>query len=90
MRYPRMTITEKCSSCSGDGLYKRHTSYTVNGKPICFRCEGSGEVTRKIPSFVRLYEVRTLVGKPLLVPAAKRKFYIMKDSPSLSIDEIPF
>ncbi len=33
-----------CPSCKGDGLYKRHTSYRVNGKPICFRCNGSGKV----------------------------------------------
>ena len=33
-----------CPSCSGDGLFKRHTSYTVDGKPICFRCWGSGRI----------------------------------------------
>ena len=33
-----------CPSCGGDGLYKRVTSYRVNGKPICFRCKGSGKV----------------------------------------------
>lgn len=56
-----------CTSCGGDGLYKRHTSYTVNGKPICFRCKGSGWIKRKIARYNRLYKVG---GK--LVPASKR------------------
>lgn len=31
-----------CPSCEGDGLFKRPTPYTVDGRPICFRCKGSG------------------------------------------------
>ena len=33
-----------CPSCGGDGLFKRPTPYTENGKPICFRCWGSGRI----------------------------------------------
>ncbi len=78
MKHKRIKQIVKCDSCGGDGLYKRRTSYTVKGKPICFRCEGTGKVKITIPSYVRLYRVRTGVGpkSPVkLVPAAERKNY---------------
>ena len=33
-----------CSYCHGSGLYKRHTSYTRDGKPFCFKCDGVGKI----------------------------------------------
>lgn len=38
----------KCDHCGGTGIYQRHTSYTINGVPVCFRCGGSGILTVKI------------------------------------------
>jgi hypothetical protein len=47
---PTMVQTKqvKCTHCNGTGLYQRHTSYTIDGKPVCFKCGGSGVITVKV------------------------------------------
>lgn len=37
-------VNVDCPSCGGDGLYKSHTPYTINGVPVCFRCKGVGKI----------------------------------------------
>ena len=96
-KYKKLFVVTLCSDCGGDGLYKRHTSYLVKGKPVCFACMGSGEIVRKSPTYKRIYRVRTPNGEIKLVPAKERKFYaIIRVSQSENEsnegwnDEIPF
>jgi hypothetical protein len=72
---PKLIVSKNCPSCGGDGLYKRHTSYTVGGKPICFRCEGTGTILVKQPTYTRLYQVYDIEGCLNLVRASERKNY---------------
>lgn len=69
-----------CTSCGGDGLYKRHTSYTREGLPYCFRCNGTGKVLVPVTQafavgpYVKLARVKTVdTGRWKLVPWNDRK-----------------
>lgn len=67
-----------CPSCKGSGLYTRHTSYTRNGKPFCFRCNGTGKVSRSQLQLSK-HTKKQIVGPYCIYP------------PSESIEtEIPF
>lgn len=75
----------KCPSCGGDGLYKRHTSYTRDGKPFCFRCDGTGQIIAKnTKPDCRRHHKWQVVG-PYSTPK-----YIQSNQVDLTLDEIPF
>ncbi len=74
----------QCPKCNGDGLYKRHTSYTENGIPVCFPCKGSGKIDYTGPKFSKLYKVE---GRLMSHKAKKLREIINKP---FSFDEIPF
>ena len=77
-------ITINCPDCKGDGLYKRPTSYTRDGIPFCFRCDGTGKLivthrkAQKIAEslacypFSKLVKVKTPEGIKL-VPYNQKK-----------------
>ena len=82
-------IKVKCSKCKGTGLYARPTSYTVKGKPICFQCQGAGEIDYNGPLSSRLYKAK-IGNKTILVSASKKKFYAGTSKQEFDELELPF
>lgn len=92
-------IKIRCDKCGGNGLYLRPTPYTVDGKPVCFKCDGAGHLlvdprsigkTAASGPVCKLAKVKTVdTGKVILVPEHEKNQQHYENQ-QINSSEIPY